>query len=217
MQLRIQNPSFAFQADSFVLILKKLSQTHICEKGRKENESEWERESTASSSSSSLCLQSLRKKIQKSTALEFRQHPTHAAARTRAHLHIYSPVNGPSLSHLSLVIHPLLQTPPAFAAMHFTPNRSPPGWRDTLQCVYGFLCDEVTRSRWTGDTRNSFWASQLIPYENTPTLGLCLTALVSWIQIELPSHAIVRERQKCGMALVTWMNMSELAGFGNCG
>lgn len=168
--------------------------THCCcEGGRKEkqmNEWEWmsrrererdiEKEQHPLPRSRSLCLQSLRKTFQKSTALEFRLRPLRTAADSHTHihtyLHIYSHVNEPSLTHLSLVIHLLLQTPPAFTALHFTPNHSPPGWRDTPQCV---CCAVACSHHWGSDTRKTrcytSWPFLLIKTPSTYVL-VCVNA-----------------------------------------
>lgn len=227
MPLCIPAHSFAWHPGRFdppkelnlILIQTPQTLTAVVKEGGRKNkwmsESEWAGERViekraAPSSSLTLTLPAIiEKKFQKSTALEFRLHPPHTAAdsHTHAYLHIYSPVNGPSLTHLSLVIHLLLRTPPAFTALHFTPNHSPPGWRDTPQCVFVCVCCAVTCSHhWGSDTRNTrchFGQSQTLaglsfslkhPHLRPCVCEcLCLSAWVSWIQIEPPSSAIVSE------------------------
>lgn len=200
MPLCIPPHSFAWHLGRFGppkelnLILTQTPQTHtavVREGGRKNkwmSESEWagererdiEKEQHPLPRSRSLCLQSLRKTFQKSTALEFRLRPLRTAADSHTHihtyLHIYSHVNEPSLTHLSLVIHLLLQTPPAFTALHFTPNHSPPGWRDTPQCV---CCAVACSHHWGSDTRKTrcytSWPFLLIKTPSTYVL-VCVNA-----------------------------------------
>lgn len=149
------------------------------------------------------------------------QTASHPRRSTHTHIYTYTP---PWMDRLWLI---LLgdSSPPSDPARLRCPalhtQSQPTGWRDTLQCVYVSPRDEVTRSRWTGDIRNIPWvgrgprSSFLI---KTPPLSVF--ACLPWcLEYKLSSHHLPRWKRETGMrrALVTRMNMSELAGMGNWG